>query len=226
MTEPARPTIVFDLDGTLVSTARDLVAALNHALAQMDLPGLPLDRARDMIGMGAEALIVRGLEAEGVAVTPERRKVLLAHFLEHYEANMHVSSTPFPHVLEQTRELMAEGWRTAICTNKTERLARILIDRLALKEMFPTLLGGDSLPYKKPDGRHLLATIEAAGGRPDRAVMVGDSRPDVDAAKNANVPVIAVDFGYTDEPVEAMNPDVVLSEFGALAATARRLIAD
>ena len=216
--------IVFDLDGTLASTAEDLVAALNWSLTRQNLPPLPLAKAKDMIGAGAEALIRRGLQAENITPEPALVETMLQDFLDHYETNIDANSAAFPHVLEEIEVLRAEGWRAAICTNKSERLARILIEKLGLTDRFSALLGGDSLDVKKPDGRHLLETIARAGGVPERSVMVGDSRPDIDAAKNAGVPVIAVDFGYTLEPVAEMGPDVILSDFSNLAETARRLV--
>lgn len=177
-----------------------------------------------MIGQGAEALIRRGLEAEGVPAEPELVARMLRDFLDHYEAHIDATSRPFAHVIEQTDLLLSQGWRAAICTNKAEGLARTLIGKLGLADRFCALLGGDTLDVKKPHGRHLLETIARAGGVPDRTVMVGDSRPDVDAARQAGVPVIAVDFGYTVEPVSQMKPDVILSDFSALADTARRLV--
>ena len=216
--------IVFDLDGTLASTAEDLVAALNWSLTRQDLPPLPLEKAKDMIGAGAEALIRRGLQAENITPEPALVETMLQDFLDHYEANIATNSAAFPHVLDEIEVLRGEGWRAAICTNKSERLARLLLEKLGLTDRFSALLGGDTLDVKKPDGRHLLETIAQAGGVPERSVMVGDSRPDIDAAKNAGVPVIAVDFGYTLEPVSEMNPDVILSDFSNLAETARRLV--
>ena len=220
----APPLIVFDLDGTLISTAEDLVGALNTAMATQNLPPLPLAKAKDMIGAGAEALIHRGLQAENI--TPDRDLVatMLSDFLQHYEANIDAHSVPFPQVLEEIDALRSEGWRAAICTNKSERLARLLIDKLGLTDRFSALVGGDSLDVRKPDGRHILETVARAGGTPERSVMVGDSRPDIDAAKDAGIPVIAVDFGYTLEPVTEMAPDIVLSDFSKLAETAKRLV--
>ncbi len=220
----APPLIVFDLDGTLISTAEDLVAALNHSLAAENLAPLPIEKAKDMIGAGAEALIRRGLEAESIAPEPDLVARMLKDFLAHYEAHIDAHSAPFPHVLDQIAVLRGEGWRVAMCTNKSERLARVLVEKLGLTDLFSSLLGGDTLDVKKPDGRHLLETIARAGGVPERSVMVGDSRPDVDAAKNAGVPVIAVDFGYTLEPIESLNPNVVISDFSTLADVARRLV--
>lgn len=218
------PVIVFDLDGTLVSTAEDLVGALNVALERQSLAPLPLTKAKDMIGQGAEALIRRGLEAEGVSPEPDLVARMLTDLLAHYEAHIDAKSRPFDHVIDQLDLLLSEGWRAAICTNKAEHLARVLIEKLGLMDRFSALLGGDTLDVKKPHGRHLLETIARAGGAPDRAVMVGDSRPDVDAARQACVPVIAVDFGYTVEPVSDMGPDVTLSDFSTLAEAARRLV--
>lgn len=209
--------VVFDLDGTLVDTAPDLVAAMNHALSQENLGALELAAARDLIGAGAKALVERGLAVHGRSVTPARLDELLHAFLVHYEAHIADNSLPFEGVIETLDQLEREGWRLAVCTNKLERYSRLLLDRLALSQRFAANCGGDTFPFKKPDGRHILETAARAGGA-STTIMVGDSRTDVDAARNAGVKVIGVSFGYTTTPMRDLKPDAVIDHFADFAA--------
>jgi phosphoglycolate phosphatase len=110
----------------------------------------------------------------------------------------------------------AQGWLLGVCTNKPEKLAVKLLDELGVLTRFAAVTGGDTYPYRKPDPRHLTGTIELAGADPLRAIMVGDSRTDIDTARQAGIPVVAVDFGYTDIPVQELSPDRVISHFDRL----------
>jgi phosphoglycolate phosphatase len=216
MTFPARPTLVFDLDGTLVDTAPDLFAALNVALAAGGLRSVGAAEARTMIGHGARALVERGIAANRADLAPEEVDRLFQVFLDHYAAHIADESRPFPGLIEAMDRFEAAGWRLAVCTNKLEFLSRLLVDTLGLGPRFAALTGGDTFAFKKPDARHLLETIARAGGDPRRAVMVGDSATDIDTAKNAGVPVVAVDFGYTPIHVSELGPDRVISHYDAL----------
>lgn len=210
-------TIVFDLDGTLVDTGPDLAAALNHALATLGRAPLPQADVQDMVGSGALRLIERGLAATG----EEARALALAMmpvFLDYYAANIADHSQPYPGVVSAMDALAAAGCTLAICTNKTERLARLLIDKLGWTARFAAILGGDSLPVRKPDPEHLLATIRAAGGDPADAAFVGDTHFDVNAGLAAGVPTIVVGFGFSTEPVESLGAAAVIHHYDALIA--------
>jgi phosphoglycolate phosphatase len=211
-----RPTIVFDLDGTLADTAIDLVATLNVILAGEGLPPLPLEQARDMIGAGARALIERGFEAEGKELTPERLDELFLVFLSHYSDHLCVDTRLFPGVAEALDRLSRAGYGLAVCTNKVEAHSVKLLQALGVAERFAAICGRDTFAYFKPDPRHLTLTIDRAGGAPRSAVMVGDSRTDIATAKAAGVPVVAVPFGYTDVPVRDLEPDIVIEHFDEL----------
>lgn len=211
-------TVVFDLDGTLVDTAPDLTAAMNAALAEEGRPPVPLATVRAMVGRGARVLIERGLAATGGPVGPERMELLFRRFLDHYASHITATSRPFSGSLAALDRLAARGVPVAICTNKPIGLTLLLLDGLGLTSRFAAILGADSRPYKKPDGRHILDTIAAASGRPDRAVMVGDSETDVAAARNAGVPVVVVSFGYTTIPPAELGGDVLIDHFDALDA--------
>lgn len=214
--------VVFDLDGTLIDTAPDLIAAMNVSLAAEGLGALDVSAARDLIGAGAKALIQRGLTVHGRTVSAERLDALLAIFLDHYGRNIAKGSVPFPGMIEALEALRAEGWRFAVCTNKLEAYARLLLDELNLSHWFDAVTGGDSFAFRKPDGRHILETVARAGGA-GRVVMIGDSSADVDAARSASVPVVGVTFGYTTVPMADLKPDVLIDSFAELPGAVRGL---
>lgn len=214
--------ILFDLDGTLVDSAPDLVDALNATLALESVAPLPDDQIRALLGAGARALIERGLKVAGRQVTSDRMDALFFAFLKHYQAHIADRSRIFPGVGPALDRLDAAGCRLAVATNKLEGLAVSLLDQLGLTKRFAVVCGQDTFRdaqgrnIPKPDRRMLLETIAKAGGTPERAVMVGDSRADVEAARNSGVPAIGVTFGYTDAPIESFAPDVVISHFDQL----------
>lgn len=218
------PTVVFDLDGTLAETAGDLVGTLNVILAREGLAPLPLARARDMIGAGAKALIQRGFTAAGAPLLPERHERLFAEFLDHYGRHICDHSHLHPGVTAALDGLAARGFRLAVCTNKVEAHAVQLLAALGIAGRFAAICGRETFPYSKPDPRHLTLTIARAGGDPARAVMVGDSRADIAAARAAGVPVVAVTFGYTDAPVRELGPDRVIGHFDELCGAVDDLV--
>ena len=215
MTSPA-PLVVFDLDGTLVDTADDLIATLNRVLADEGVRAMTRDDAGALLGAGAKAMIARGFSLVGEDLAPERLDRLFARFLPIYEADIAAHSRPFPGAVAALDRFEAAGWRLAVCTNKLESLSRRLLGELGLLDRFAAVCGGDTFPTRKPDAGHLLGTIEKAGGTIRRSVMIGDSGTDVNAARNAGVPVVGVTFGYTDRPVETYGPDAVVDHFDAL----------
>ena len=214
MTAP--PIAVFDLDGTLAETAGDLIGTLNVLLTREGLAELPLSQARDLIGAGAKALIRRGFEAEGRPLSEADHDRLFDDFLVHYGAHLVDTSHLYPGVVEALDALEASGFRLAVCTNKYERHSIELLRLLGVGDRFAAICGRDTFPQSKPDPRHLTGTIARAGGDPARAVMVGDSRTDIDTAKAAGIPVVAVTFGYTDIPVRDLGPDRVIDHFSQL----------
>jgi phosphoglycolate phosphatase len=210
------PLLVFDLDGTLIDTAGDLVGTLNHILADEQIPPLPLATARPMLGAGARALIERGLSAAGRSVSPARVDAMFLAFLARYEAHIADESRAFPGVEAALDRFEAAGWGFAVCTNKFEHPSIRLLSELRLAGRFRAICGQNTFAFCKPDPRALLSTIERAGGDLQRAIMVGDSMTDIFTAQAARVPVIAVDFGYTDRHVSEFAPDRVISHFDEL----------
>jgi phosphoglycolate phosphatase len=220
-----QPLIVFDLDGTLVDTAPDLIATLNVVFAREGLPPVPYDQARTLIGGGARAMIARGLEAEGRKPCPAQLDQLLADFIAHYSAHIADQSRPFAGVEDALAHLATEDFRLAVCTNKLEGLSVKLLTALGLAPRFAVICGQDTFGVQKPDPRMLRQTIAAAGGSIEAAIMVGDSETDIRTARGAGVPIIAVDFGYTPRPVIEFRPDRVIGHFNHLAAAVAKLSA-
>ncbi len=208
-----KPLIVFDLDGTLLETAPDLVGTLNDILHEEGLASIPLSTAKTYIGQGAKLMIEKGFSANGQAVDDDRINQLFPLFLEKYEARIARETYAFPGLLTAMNQLRADGWMFAVCTNKHERLARLLLEQLHLSDQFVAITGGDTFPHKKPHPEHLLKTVERAGAAVEDTIMVGDSNSDIEAAKAAGIPVIAVDFGYTPVPVSELGPDIIISHY-------------
>jgi phosphoglycolate phosphatase len=219
----AHLTVVFDLDGTLVDTAPDLVDTLNLVLAREGLPAIPFAAARPMIGGGARRMIEEGLKAEGRACAPADLDRLFRHFITHYSAHIADRSRPFAGVETALDVLAADGARFAVCTNKLEALSVKLLRLLGLEARFAAVCGQDTFGIQKPDPEVLRQTIRQAGGTPDCAVMVGDSATDIDTARAAGIPVVAVDFGYTRVSVRNLNPDRLISAYDQLPAAVREL---
>lgn len=216
--------IAFDLDGTLVDTAPDLVGALNAVLAEQGLAPVPFEDARLMVGRGAKALIEKGYAATGLPLSPELALGLVERFIAVYLARIADESRPFPGVEAALDSLSDAGAILSVCTNKRTDLAIPLLDALCLTHRFASVIGADLAPAAKPDARHLLHAIERAGGDHRRALMVGDSLTDVSAARNARVPVAVMTFGYTDIPPAEMGADLLLDHFDELPAAAARLL--
>lgn len=224
MAKPA-PTIVYDLDGTLADTAEDLVATLNWLLGKEGLAPVPVENVGSLVGAGARALIKRGFAASGKSLEPEKLEPLFADYLSYYSAHIMERSRLYPGVDKALAAFERAGWRQAVCTNKTESLAKLLITKLGIAGRFAFVCGQDTFGVGKPDAKPLLETIAASGGARERAIMVGDSDTDIKTARAANVPVIAVDFGYADVPVEELGPDRVVSHFDELMQACDALLA-
>jgi phosphoglycolate phosphatase len=219
-----RPTLVLDLDGTLVDTASDLVATLNAILAAENLPPVELQHALTMVGHGARAMLAKATQSAGEATDDTRLDDLFERFIDHYSRHLADTSRPFPGAPEALDRFTAAGWRLAICTNKLEGLSRSLLEQLHLAGRFAAIAGQDTFSVRKPDPGHLIETIRLAGGDPRRAVMVGDSEVDIRTAKAAGIPVVAVSFGYSALPIGDLGADVVIDRFDALYDEATLLL--
>jgi phosphoglycolate phosphatase len=222
MTSPR--TLVFDLDGTLVDTAPDLISALNFVLGREGLAPVPLARARNLIGAGARKLIERGLELGDRAVDVDDLNRLMKDFVAYYAEHIADQSRPFEGLDAALNELEAQGFRFAVCTNKLEWLSKLLLDKLGLSRRFAAICGADTFGVAKPDPVILRQTLARAGGPLSGAIMVGDAGPDVGVARRAGIPVIGVEFGYTDVPIAELKPDRLIGHMRELPAAVNSLI--
>ena len=216
--------IAFDLDGTLVDSAPDLIGSLNVILHEKRLPALSLRQARPMVGRGARAMIEQGFAAAGEPLDAAETPALVRRFIAVYRERIALESRPFEGVEAALTDLAGAGAGLCVCTNKFTDLSVALLDALDLSRHFAAVIGPDLAPAPKPDARHLIAAVEAAGGRIERALMVGDSAADVGAARAAGVPSIVVGFGYTEIPPAELGGDHLIEHFSELAPLAARLL--
>ncbi|WP_373235881.1 phosphoglycolate phosphatase [Cohaesibacter celericrescens] len=205
--------ILFDLDGTLVDTAPDLTGALNHVLALNKLAPVSVDHVRDIVGLGARVTIERGFFHYGRTLTDDALDEALEQFLAHYSANICDTSVLYSGVEESVKGFRDAGLKLGVCTNKTEHLSVSLLEQLGLAHCFDTICGSDTVPNRKPHPDHIHAALARAGGDAAASIMIGDSQADVDSAKAAGLPVIAMSYGYTAVPAHALGADVVLDAF-------------
>ncbi len=205
--------ILFDLDGTLMDTAPDLAASMNFVLQQNGRREVPAEDVRNMVGRGARVLIERGMAVTGEPATEPELDQLFDQFLDYYLDHIADHSVVFPAVEDTLKKLKDAGAILAVCTNKPEGASIKLLKEFDLDGYFSAIVGGDSLPMRKPEPGHILGTIEKMGGVATAAVMVGDSANDIDAAIAAGIPVIGVPFGYTPIPIHDLGANVVVDHF-------------
>jgi len=198
---------VFDLDGTLVDTAPDLADTTNVVLAGEGLAPVPPETLRTFIGLGARVMVAKALASHGVVLDTAEMDRVRDDFVAHYKTRMARLSRPFTEMCAALDALDAAGVAMAVCTNKTEALARELLEELNLAGRFVALTGGDTFAHSKPDPAHLLDTIRLAGGDPARTAYVGDSRIDFETARAAKIPMVGVTYGYTDVPMADLGPE-------------------
>ena len=218
-------TLVFDLDGTLVDSLPDLVAATNHALADLSLPAVSAETLRKAVGFGARRMIVDALAQSGQALSEPHLDRLLERFLAYYEPNIARETRPFEGAIPVIEAFRAEGARIAICTNKRLALTEMLLEALAIGHLFDAVAGRDSFANYKPHPEHVRGAVAMAGGTLQSAIMIGDTGIDIAAARNAGIPVIGCTFGYSDQPLESLAPDAIISHYSELAGTVRTLLA-
>lgn len=203
----------FDLDGTLLDTSGDLAAAVNHALATVSLPPFAVDDIKQFVGRGARVMLERALKAAN-AWSEEMLERLLPVMLDHYSANLAIHTQPYPGLIEAMDELRAHGVKLAICTNKAERFTFPLMRQIGLDHYFESIVGGDTVGVSKPDPAPILAMMERAGG--GRCIFIGDTINDIAGARNADIPSIAVSFGFIETPPHELGADAVIDHYDEL----------
>ncbi len=205
--------VIFDLDGTLVDTAPDLTLALNHVLGEAGRASVQTAGVRHMVGHGARALIVKGLQDTGVPLDDAKIDAMFEDFIEFYGKNIAVGSRPFPGAIEYLKRLADAGIKLGLCTNKPQGLTETLTDALDLTRYFDVIAGGDRFAARKPDPLHVTGTLELLGATAKETLFIGDSETDLKAARAAGVPIALVSFGYSRDPVDSLSPDAVIDSF-------------
>ena len=218
-------TIVFDLDGTLVESAPDLLNALNHAIAPLGLGRVALDDIRTMIGQGAKAMIRKAFAQQAFEFNEDLVEDCWIVFLDHYRENIAVDSHAFEGVEEALQALLKRGATLSVCTNKTQALSELLLDELRLSHHFAAIVGADAVRDKKPDAGHIFAAVDRANGDRSKSIMVGDSRTDEKAARNAGLPFIFTPLGYEAASADAIEAVAILHHYSTLSDLVTAVVA-
>ncbi len=216
--------VVFDLDGTLIDSVADIGAAVNRTLGERGRRRLSLDEVRGMIGMGAGAMLEIALSATGPAPSGDEVDHAMERYLTFYKAHPAEHTVIYPCVVEVLKSLRARGVLLGICSNKPLVTTNLALRALGLDVLFAGVTGGDEVPHRKPDGRHVRLTLDLMGAAGASAVMVGDSEIDVAAGKDAGLPVVAVTYGYAQAPAEHLQADILIDRFDALAEALERVM--
>ncbi len=222
---PPYKAIVFDLDGTLVDSVGSITAALNQLLKEEGLPPVRPDDVKDMVGDGAMKLLERGFAAAGRPVDADALPGLFRRYVPLLTRMPPLASDLYPGVLDTLRRFEMDHVAMGICTNKPYQPAVEAVRAMGLSGLFGAVVGGDSLPQRKPAAEPLLATLAQLGAAPEQAVMVGDNRNDVGTAHNAGIPCVVVSYGYPRMPVDRLEADLVIDRFEDLPAALDRLVA-
>ena len=216
--------LAFDLDGTLVDSAPDIIAALNKVLQEQGIKPYHLDDARPLIGRGAMELLRRAFALAGAPMAAEQEKPLLNRLLELYEQHINDHSIVYDGLVPALDELEAAGARFAVCTNKHNYLAVKLIEKIGLSHRFGSIKGADVVPNKKPAAGHLRACVDEMHGDMAKVIMIGDSETDFLTARAADVPCILFTHGYSERPLAELSADALLDHFRDLPAAVEKCI--
>jgi len=218
-------TLAFDLDGTLVDTAPDLLGALNTVLTEQGLPPVPMSSARHLVGRGVRIMLEHGFAEAGSSFEADTQAPLMDRFIDVYLGRIARESRPFPGVVDTLDGFVRDGARLVIVTNKRTDLSLALTEALDLTRRFGAVVGPDVVSARKPSGAHLKEAVERVGGDPASCLMVGDSRPDLETARAIGAPVVLTSYGYTDPPAHELGADFIIDDFAELPAIVARLVA-
>ncbi len=216
--------LIFDLDGTLVDTAPDLLDALNVVLASEGRQPVKHIDLRHLVGFGARTLIAEAFKLTGGPAEPQRIEGIRDAFIGYYRSHIADFSRPYPGVEETLAVFQAEGARMGVLTNKPHELTVLLLAKLGLDKYFAAIFGHGRMPYTKPDARIFQDVVRETGGAEARGLMIGDSITDVQTARAGGAPVILVSYGYTPAPARTLGADAVVDDFRTVPAAVRRLL--
>jgi len=204
--------VIFDLDGTLVDTAPDLLATLNVLLGDLGRRPLTLPEIKTAIGNGAKAMLRNGAKLTGDPLSEDQIETLFHKYIAYYSAHIADRSAPFPGAIEVLKACQEKGVKLAICTNKLDALSHEVLAALHLARYFDAVIGSDTLEVQKPDPKTVLEILQRTGASPEKTLFVGDSRTDLETARAAGVAVVLVDYGYTATPARELTPDAIISD--------------
>jgi len=216
-------TVVYDLDGTLIDSAKDMQIAVSRVLADHGLPAISEDDARIFMGQGSKVTMNKAFAKSGRVLDDATLSAVTREFVRYYEMDPIRHTVAFDGVVDVVARFDSLGLRQGVCTNKFERPARMILQGLKLMPPIADLAGADTFPVRKPDPKHILMLVERMGGDPDRAVMIGDSIHDVEAAHGAGLPAVLVNWGYTARPASELGAEAVIEHFAALPEALGRL---
>jgi phosphoglycolate phosphatase len=209
-------TVIYDLDGTLIDSARDMCVAVSSVLADHGLPPISDEEARLFMGEGSKMTMRRAFAKNGRSLDEAQASAVTREFVRYYEQDPVRHTMAFDGVAEIVQRLDRLGLRQGVCTNKFEKSARMILKGLKLMPPIADVAGADTFTVRKPDPGHILQLIDKIGGHRQRAVMVGDSIHDVEAAHAGGLPAVLVSWGYTDKPASELGADAVIDHFAAL----------
>jgi phosphoglycolate phosphatase len=215
--------VIYDLDGTLIDSAKDMQVAVSNVLADHGLPAVSEDDVRIFMGQGSKVTMAKAFAKYGKPLDDEKLSAVTREFVRYYEADPVSHTQAFAGVNDVVARFDRLGLKQGVCTNKFERPSRMILEHLKLMPPIADLAGADTFPVRKPDPRHILMLVERMGGRPERAVMVGDSIHDVHAAHGAGLPAVLVSWGYTATPARELGADAVIERFDALPQALEQL---
>ncbi len=224
-------TILFDLDGTLVDTAPDLMNAHNHVMKKFGHSTRTVDEIRNLVGKGASVLIGRSLwgsaKKEFSKITDEKMKnEMVKEFIDFYGKNIVKESKLVRGALDFLNWAKGNNISMGVCTNKQEHLAVDLLKKIKIYDFFEYVAGGNTFSYCKPDPRHLISSIEIMNGEIKKSLMFGDSENDADAAKSAGIPMVLLEDGYTDKKIEQIHHDHLIKDFVGIEKIVKKYLND
>ncbi len=209
-------TVIYDLDGTLIDSAKDMQVAVSNVLADHGLPAVTEDDVRIFMGQGSKVTMGKAFAKYGKALDEATLSAVTKEFVRYYEADPISHTVAFEGVADVVAHFARLGLKQGVCTNKFETPSRTILEHLKLMPPIADVAGADTFPVRKPDPKHILMLLARMGGDPKRTVMIGDSIHDVEAAHGAGLPAVLVSWGYTIKPASELGAEAVIQRFGAL----------